>query len=309
MGCWSVKLYGNDDSSDLRDTFKDLKRIPEDAAALVARIAALNPEMRDPDDEAYCDLWLALMDQLHLHGLDDPETAARARSIIESGADIAMKRALEMSEKDLVKRQAELDMLLATWSKPHSKPRARNVLKAPEAHPFVVGQVIAYPTSRGRPGNPYHPTLESEHGWRHDGWGAFVVLAQGHVSEWFAWMAIARLNLHGPDLPVFAACKNAAIENHPGWGDILGKETKAMQRGAVYPSAHVRKLRLERLGVIPLDPGKVALAFPQAVEAPRGYLAEPLSVLQWWNKEIKRGNFELAAFAIPKPAVWLKDLV
>jgi hypothetical protein len=41
MGAWSVSLYGNDDSADLRDRFAMLKRLPLDAE----RVAAHFPEV------------------------------------------------------------------------------------------------------------------------------------------------------------------------------------------------------------------------------------------------------------------------
>jgi hypothetical protein len=297
MGGWGVKLYQSDEALDLKGSFGDLKRFPGTTAELIASIVKSHPELRDPASEAHSDLWLILADQLHAHGLNDPETSARVRGIVESGADIAVKRELEMSERDLTKRQTELEALLAKWAVPAAKPKPRNIYKAPQPQVFAPGDIVAYPTSRGNPGNPWYPALEREHGWVHDGWGSFVVLHCGHMMGFVAWQVIGRLSVHGKARPDFAACAASGIENQPWWQNLSGKGELAVQLGAAYPPKHVKKRRLELLGRVALDPAKVAVAVPLVGASPRGYLAEPDSVLAWWTK-----------FPKPVATVMLRDL-
>ncbi len=309
MGAWGVKLYQSDEALDLKGSFADLKRFPGTTGELIAASKERHPELSDPDDEGYSDLWLALADQLHAHGIYDPETMARVREIVASGADIAIRRELEMSERDLVKRQAELEALLAKWAVPLEKPKSRDLYKVPELHAFAPGDIVAYPTSRGVPGNPFYPVLEKEHGWVQDGWGSFVVLHCAHMGGYVAWMVIGRLSIHGEALPDFAACAAAGIENQPWWNNPGGKDTLAVQLGATYPPKHVKKLRLETLGRVPLDPDKVAAAIPLVETAPSDYLAEPLSVLEWWtDARAPRENYTEEKIATPVATVMLRDL-
>lgn len=308
MGAWSVSLYGNDAAADLRGDFAVFAKIPGDAAELVARLKDRFCDLRDPESECYPDLWLALADQLHAHGLEDAETIERARRLIEEGADLSVKAELGMGARDLDKRRAVLDELLRRWTTPVAKPKSRNVFKAPEPHVFAPGAIVAYPTSRGEAGNPYARQPEDFPGWRQDGWGSFVVLAAGHAMDYFAWNAIGRLGVHGPDKPSFAACRDNAIENQPWFMNPSGADTRAVQVGA-FSRLRARRMRLEQLGEVMLDPARVAALCPEALEAPRPPPPVPMSVLEWWGEKRPGPNTSDLGVAAPGPAIPLASLI
>ncbi len=99
-----------------------------------------------------------------------------AGHIIVEGTDLAMKRALDMSERDLRQRGRMLDELAAKWQTPNPKPRPRRVLAKPEAFLLEVGDCLRYPASRGSVRNPYvGPRQEASYyalyTWDPDGWG------------------------------------------------------------------------------------------------------------------------------------------
>jgi hypothetical protein len=111
MGTWRVTLYGGDSASDVRDRVRELLRTPLEETALIRALAASFPGLNNKEDEEYPDLWLAVADQLHRYAVPAPRVFATARSIIDEGLDLAVKRTLGMTDRDLTKRAKVLDEL------------------------------------------------------------------------------------------------------------------------------------------------------------------------------------------------------
>jgi hypothetical protein len=144
MGTWSVSLYGSDTASDIRDQIRELLRTPLDVQAIVDALGASFPALNDKNDEEYSDLWLVVADQFHRHGVQAPGVFATAVSIIETGLDLKVKRALSMSERDLTKRAKVLTELRDRWATPHPKPIKRKIQVQADAFIFDVGDCVCY---------------------------------------------------------------------------------------------------------------------------------------------------------------------
>lgn len=112
MGSWGPGLYSDDFAQDLKPLVGALARLPVADVEIARLVGDANPGVADdPADESHTVFWLALADQFVKRGIDCPTTRTCALDIISSGADIAMMRKLNMTERDLRKRQANLDAL------------------------------------------------------------------------------------------------------------------------------------------------------------------------------------------------------
>ena len=211
MGCWGVGLYDNDTARDLRAGLAELVRLPIGQDELLEKLLDAFPAGHDPEDEDYTGSWLALADLFHAFGLDHPEVFARAFEIVESGADLAVLRALDMSESDLRKRARALDRLAGKWRVPNPKPRARRVVEAPEPLLFESGACLAYPTRKGNAANVHLPAARLAETFEPDGRGAFVVLATSRRHGYFACYLVARLFLRAAGQPTLEDCTGAVI--------------------------------------------------------------------------------------------------
>lgn len=258
MGAWGPKLYQDDTACDLRDTFRELVKLPEPPAKLRGRAAKRFGMGDDPKGEEETDFWLALADQFHRYGLEDAELFGLARDIIVSGADLAVKRALDMDESDLKKREKVLAGLLESWVSPHPKPKQRKTIKGPEAYFFEPGDCYIYPTEghaalpctawRFDRKNPYA-------NFSPDGWGAFVVFERWRYDDYYARYLIAVLYLEaGPDSPpTLEGCRTALIDGYIMDHWDLHYEMVA----SCYLKAPKRELGLmqaQHTGQLPVDP-------------------------------------------------------
>ena len=280
MGTWGTTLYGNDASADVRDAVRELVRLPGEADEIVSAVLDLFPCANDEDDEDHADVWLALADQLYGYGFDHRPTFERARRIVATGLDLRSKLDCGLSAKDADRRQRVLSDLLNKLSKPNPKPSRRKILKEPEPHPFPFGTIFCYPADHGQPINPYFPTRMIASEVNPDGWGSAVVLAQGHYRGYFAWQLCARLGVHGNLKPSLAACLASGVENQPDWLNPTGKGSAAAMIGAL-PVAHVKKMRIEPLGIAPLDAENVAAAFPSFVDVANPPYPSVAAILGW----------------------------
>lgn len=216
MGAWGVGLYQCDEAADLKAAFAEDSKLPIDTDALVQRLCAAHALGTKPTAAEEVDGWLALADQLHRYGLDHKATFATARKIITSGADLEAKKELEMSARDLEKRAKVLDELLATWAKPHPKPRKRNTMKGPEKFIFDVGDVWIMPAMAGAPlpfhWHQYDPKTIDAH-FKPDGWAAFVVFDRWLYDTFFARYLIAIVHLEPGAKPALDQIRNAPIRS------------------------------------------------------------------------------------------------
>lgn len=211
MGTWSTALYGNDTSSDIRGDVREFFRTPLTPDAILAELEKKYPALGDEESEDYADLWLALADQLHAHGIANAKVFATARAIVDKGTDLDMKRALGMDERDLAKRARLLQDLRAKWAVPNPKPIKRKIQSKPDAFLFEVGDCVTFPMNEADAAiNPYFTKLDPR--WKPDAYGAMAVLARGRHLGVFAWYAVARLNLRTAMRPAFDRCTAAMVE-------------------------------------------------------------------------------------------------
>lgn len=246
MGTWSVTLYGSDAANEIRDSVRELFKAPFDDDEIVATLTKTYPNLADKNDEEYPDMWLALADQFHSHGINAPRVFRTANAIIDSGLDLKAKRAQSMAERDLARRAKLLAELHAKWSKPHPKPAKRKVQEKPDAFVFEIGDCVTYPVkSTGKTINPYFAKPEADPDWRHDGYGAMGVLARGRYLGVFAWYAVARLNLFAATRPALDACAAAMIDSQT---TILGGKPELCIFASRLTPAWARKMRFESVG-------------------------------------------------------------
>lgn len=248
MGTWSVALYGNDTSLDVRGDIRELFRTPIDADAVVDALAKKYPAFTDKNDEEYADVWLALADQFHAYGISNPKVLSTARSIVDTGLDLKIKRALGMDERDLVKRERLLHDLRAKWAKPNPKPVKRTIKSKPDAFIFEVGDCATFPMTEADAAiNPYFTKLDPR--WEPDAYGALAVLARGHHLNVFAWYAVARLSLRTAKRPTLDRCAAAMVEAELS---LVGEHMGEKPRLAIFASRltplHGKRMQFEIAG-------------------------------------------------------------
>ncbi len=226
MGAWGVGLYSSDLTNDLKGTFRELVRVPMSDDELV---------------EALLDaFWLALADLFHTFGFENARVRKTANEIIATDADLDMKRALELSASDLRKRERVLADLAEKWSRPHPKPRARRLMKAPEPLLFEPGDCVVFPTHKGNAAPAFKTAKDIDAEFEPDGW---VRAKNKPTLEDCAGSVISAFHMGLPYVP----------------RDPMVKVTATTR-------AEVKKLRLEKMGRFELDDGALRQAFPERYE-------------------------------------------
>jgi hypothetical protein len=248
MGTWSVALYGNDTSSDIRGDVRELLRTPIDTDAIVGELSKKYPGFNNKSDEEYSDLWLALADQFHAYGIADSKVTATARTIVDTGLDLEIKRNLGMDERDLAKRERVLAELRAKWAKPNPKPAKRKVQTKPDAFLFEIGDCATFPMTEADAAlNPYFAKLDPK--WKPDVYGAMAVLARGHHRGVFAWYSVARLALRTAQRPALDRCAAAMVEAELG---LVEEHMGEKPRLAIFASRltplHAKRMQFEVAG-------------------------------------------------------------
>jgi hypothetical protein len=200
VGTWGVGVYGSDTARDLRDDLKRVVRAPWGADEIRTWVADKYLALEDPADSDHTDVALVLADQFWSYGIAHGETFRRAFEIVSSGVDLECKRALGMGEKDLARRASVLSELAVKWARPNEKPMSRRVLAKPQPFVFEVGDCFVYPSSDGKPRNPYVSAKQEArfygtYPWKQNGWGSAIVLSRSHRYGVFARYVIAFLAL------------------------------------------------------------------------------------------------------------------
>lgn len=264
MGAWGTGLYANDTSSDVRDTFKEFVRLPFSEEELIEALLEKYPTGNDHEDEEFTDFWLTVADMFHAYGFQGPEVFERARAIVETGADLDMKRDLEMEESDLRKRAKVLEQLAEKWRTPNPKPRKRNVMKAPEDFLYEAGDCVVHPTELGNGAPAYMSSKEIDNLFRPDGWGAFVVLATARRYGYWACYLVAKLHLEAKTKPSLETCRDAVI----GALDLKLRdiEPDALVKTVTISKAEAKKLRLEVAGRFDLNQDALKETFADRYE-------------------------------------------
>jgi len=256
MGVWGTGLYSGDFAMDLRSTVGAVVRLPFDAERLVDILCETEPTAaNNPNDEEHTTFWLILADQFAKRGIASDRVREKALSIIDGAEDVAMLEKLGMKPADIRKRRRLLDELrarivAATVDKP------RTVVKKPQPLLMGVGDVIVYPTCGGRCINPYFPSEEldkqyTKQGpvpWAQDGWAVAVIIDCGRAFDFLSWYRPLKIVGTTSEKPALDSLRRDIV-----WRLDLP--------GTCSPS-HFKKMELEKIGNLPVDPQKVRNVFP-----------------------------------------------
>lgn len=260
MGAWGSGLYQDDEACDLRDSIKVLAKLPWTGDKLLSLL--LDDSCSQDSTEASGSMfWLVVADQFERKGITCHQAFDSAIQIITSGQDIANLRQLEMSERDLRKREGDLQKLLARLT--HPRPE-RKIPANPRQPAMVVetGQIYVFPAMQGYMdsshfaksfnawfshwGDPAHTPFSP------DSWGAFIVLATGRAYDWLPWAACCPLLVplnHKASLDEAIA---AALIHFPEYGFDTNK-----------PNAlHLKRMQAQCIGSVSLDTTKVTPLLP-----------------------------------------------
>ena len=233
MGTWGTGLYQNDEAEDLKPLIGQLLKLPFSEDDIVARIV----DWADGEDSV--DAFLILADQFEKRGIHHEATFQKALHIIESGADIARLRGLEMDERDLAARQKVLKTLAARLNAPRpAKPR--KTLKKAKPLPVASGDVIAFPIdAKGQGINPYFsPALLARSGFEQAGWSVIQVVDTGFEYDLLPWVSVV--------------VTEATFPTQPTMGDLTGatRFSRAAGFGTLSPN-HFKKMGMVKIGTAP----------------------------------------------------------
>lgn len=253
MGVWGSGLYAGDFARDLRATIGAVTRLPFGGDELLEILAGTEPAANDPGDEQYTTFWLVVADQFAKRGIACHAARERAIGIIDAGSDLAMLAALGLSPGGLKSRKTMLLRLRAQLTQLVAPARSRAVLKRPQPFLMDVGDVLAYPTSGGRCVNPYFASktqdrVTSAKGWEQDGWSAFVVVDRGRAFEFLAWYR-----------PLTAS---VVTIRKPTVGELRDEAEWRLTPPGTCSRLHYRRMELEVIGRLPIDPDAVRRSFP-----------------------------------------------
>ncbi len=268
MGCWGTGLYANDTAADLKASFKDWARLPLDAEGLRTLAVENSLAASCPDDEGHANFWLVLADLFHGYGLEDEETFARARRMIDEGIDLKINRELDMAPSDLKKRAAVLDKLKAKWSRPNPKPRARRIFQKPPRLMSEPGDVWIYPAYKS---NARFRGWDGPNKVKPDGWNAFVVASTALHLGYFPHYFIVRLHVFTRDRPTLEVCSRAPLGSR-AVPEEFGAEAVAQQYEPYHRHSagwvqgmmarkRLAEFRAEKIGRLEIDGDRLRLMF------------------------------------------------
>ncbi len=260
MGAWGAGLYSSDFAMDLRPLISAIVRLPLPDSELARIAIEANPTVaNDTTDEDYTIFWLTLADQFAKKGVDCPRTRQCALDIIASGSDIAMMRQLGMQERDLRKRQNNLDALRSTITSAAAGPaKPRKTLKEPQRLIMQTGDCFVYPVCKKQAINPYFASADL-YGWIQDGWGAALVVETGRTLDYLVWYRLAALEQNFTDKPSMGDVRRARIAG-------------GLSAGTCSPT-HFKRMRLEKIGALTLRPGAIHGRVPELATARSGDMA------------------------------------
>ncbi|WP_131282490.1 hypothetical protein [Blastopirellula marina] len=246
---------------DLKPMVRAIAKIPVEPARVVELACEMYPEASlDPNDEGHTTFWLVLADQLYNWRVDAREAFERAIAIVDSGVDIQLPLHQEMGPADVRKREKSLQKLREKLVQPIDG--VRKTLAAPEKLTMELGDIIVFPLAKGMivvPGkdamgtlNPYWSrALTARFGKQEQqDWGAAVLvkceLIFGFLASYCPIILDRRLYLdEKPTREMLLA--------HQGW-DLTMPGTCS--------SAHFKRLQIEKVGRIKIDPDVIEQKFP-----------------------------------------------
>jgi hypothetical protein len=209
MGTWGTAISSNDTYADIYDEFFDLYNDGVEVAEITSRVVAQNQEtIASPDAEN--DFWFALAKAQWECKALDKALLGRVRTIIESGADIAVWRDQDASPNDLRKREVVLRKFLDKISVEKLKPRKRKRV-LPGIPAFEKGDCLIFRLSTGN-------------------YGGAIVL-DTFIGKGYAYNLVAATRINQPEEPNeknfrkadIIVCNFAAWENQEWIFWLLGK--------------------------------------------------------------------------------------
>ena len=250
MGTWGTGLYSGDLAMDLRSTIAAVARLPFEGDRLAEILCETEPGVaNNPDDEEHTVFWLVVADQFARRAIGCTRVREKALAIIDDGGDLAMHAKRGMSSADLRKRQKMLaevrERLTAAVA---DRVRPRPVLKRPQTFLMDVGDCLVYPTSGKDCVNSYYASKDKIPNWKHDGWGATIVVDRGRAFDFLTWytpLTIPEATTKKPDF--------AMLRSLTSW---------VLKRPGTCSPVHFKRLELEKVGALTIDPIKLARAFP-----------------------------------------------
>jgi hypothetical protein len=257
MGVWGTSLYSGDFAMDLRGTIGAVLRLPFDVDKLVDILCEREPTAAmNPDDEDHTTFWIVLADQFAKRGVDSERARSKALAIIDAGEDIATLEKLGMKPADIRKRRKMLYEVRARILEKPGAPKQRATLKTPQPLVMETGDVLVYPTCGGRSINPYYASKElnvyydkgGPRPWEQDGWAAMVVIDCGRAFGFLSWYRGVTL--------AYAQPRKPSIDN------LRSEVLWRLGSPGTCSANHYKKMELEKIGVLPIDPEKLRQVFP-----------------------------------------------
>ena len=255
MGSWGLGLYADDSAADLRSMIATLARLPASGDRILQILLDSWKEPVGLDADGGPTFWLVIADQFERRGIKCSKALDQALSAIATGADLRDLEARGAEPGDLKKRAKLLSGLAERFRSPRPPRQEPKRSKPP---PLVVapGEVYRFPTMADQAFNPYLPSWEqggfNGTGFKPDGWGALLIVATGMAFDWFPWGAVSGLTVD-PSRP-------------PSLEDAIKARFIAEdQRGSYFVPrrTHAKKMGLELLGRLALDPAKATAAMPR----------------------------------------------
>jgi hypothetical protein len=227
MGVWGEGLYANDLAMDLRATIAAVLRLPFDTDKVVDIVCGTQPSaVNNAADEEYAIFWLVMADQFSKRGIACDRVRAKALEILDARGG-----------------SAELRTRINT---PPAAAKPRKVLREPEPLLMHVGDVLVYPTCDGQNINPY--LAAGRRPFSPNGWGAIVMMECGRAFDYLAWYRPATL----------AETRDAK----PTLNGLRGPMLWNLSPPGTCSTSHFRKMELQKIGMLPVDPEKAVAAYP-----------------------------------------------
>lgn len=244
MGVWGSGLYSGDFAADLRSAIRAVARLPFEGDKLVDILSGIEPTAaNNPDDEEHTTFWLVLADQFGKRGVTCKRVRDKALEIIDDGTDLAILARLGMKPALLSKRQQVLTQLRDHIEAAPLNGKLRTVLKKPQPFLMGIGDVLVYPTSRGKCVNSYFPAKERIPNWKQDGWGAAIIVDVGRAFDFLAWYR--------------AVTPFAALTAKPELPRLHSLMPWILKRPGTCSPVHFKRMELEKIGVLPVDAVKL----------------------------------------------------
>jgi len=250
MGVWGSGLYSGDFAADLRGAIRAVARLPFEGDKLVDILSGIEPTAaNNPDDEEHTTFWLVLADQFVKRGIACKRVRDKALGIIDDGTDLAILATLGMKPALLSKRQEVLTELRDRIEAAPLNGKLRHVLKKPQPFLMGIGDVLVYPTSRGKCINSYFPAKERIPDWKQDGWGTAIIVDVGRAFDFLAWYR--------------TVTPFAALTAKPDLARLHSVMPWILKRPGTCSAVHFKRMELEKIGVLPVDGVKLHHLCPE----------------------------------------------